>query len=105
MKPSTFSGTLLEGHKGVALEVPFDPSERWGVAAVRLWTGRRGYPVHGRINGMPFESAVVPRSRRHYVLVSDEVREALGLGVGETVDVALTPRSAPAQGSKKNRVR
>jgi hypothetical protein len=64
VKPATFSGELLEGHKGPAVEVPFDPAARSRTSAVPLWRGRRGHPVRGLLNGRAFESVIVPRSRR-----------------------------------------
>lgn len=62
MKQSHFKSELLEGHKGTALEVPFDPKERWSVPARALWPGGRGHPVRGLVNGERFESVVVPGS-------------------------------------------
>jgi hypothetical protein len=91
VKRATFSAEVLEGHKGPAVEVPFDPAARWGTPPVPLWRGRRGHPVRGRLNGRAFESVIVPRSRRFYVLVGAEVPAAFGIEAGETVRVTLQP--------------
>ncbi|HEX5010862.1 MAG TPA: hypothetical protein VFY71_10715 [Planctomycetota bacterium] len=40
-----FRGIILEGHKGAAVPVPFDPVQRWGLPARALWRGRRGHRV------------------------------------------------------------
>ena len=63
MKPIRFRGVLMSGHKGSAFETPFDPGREWGREQVRLWAGRRGYPVQGQLNGVAFRSAIVSRMR------------------------------------------
>jgi hypothetical protein len=86
-----FEAVVLAGHKGLAFELPFDPSARWGISEVRLWPGRRGYPVKGSVNRVRFESAVVPRSRRFFVLVSDEMKRDCRLREGSRVKVSIGP--------------
>ncbi|MEO8584563.1 MAG: VOC family protein [Acidobacteriota bacterium] len=86
-----FTATLLTGHKGTALPVPFDPAAHWNARPVRLRPGRRGYIVHGTLNGRAFESAVVARSRRFFVLVSQQIQDELRLSIGTTVKVSLSP--------------
>lgn len=76
-----FKGTVLAGHKGLAVEVPFEPN----TPARPLWPGRKGHPARGTVNGMKFESAVVPRVRRYWLLLDDE----LGLREGDEVNVSL----------------
>ena len=100
MKPSAFTATLLDGHKGAALEVPFDPASRWNARPVPLRPGRRGTPVHGSLNGRAFESAVVPRSKRFFLLVSQALQAELRLRIGSTVRVSLAPgpRREPVAG-------
>jgi hypothetical protein len=92
-----FKGEILLGHKGAAVEVPFDPAERWGLAAEPLWRGRRGHVVRGRLNGKPFTSSVVPRMKRFWVLVDAEVLRAAKVSVGDTVEVALEPVETPVK--------
>ena len=82
----------MPGHKGVAVEVPFDPAEEWDVEIVRLWRGRKGYPVSGTLNGVRFESAVVRRMRRFFVLIEQPVAREAGARSGEPAAVSLVPR-------------
>lgn len=92
-RAARFTATLLEGHKGAAFEVPFDPAARWGIPARRLRHGRHGHPVRGSVNGVRFESAVVPRARRFFVEIDEKVRSAAKLDVGESVKISIAPRS------------
>ncbi len=94
MKTERFKGTVLSGHKQAAVELPFDPAECWQSPAVPLWPGRRGHPVGGFLNGTPFESAVVSRSKKNWLLIEDQLRERLGIAIGDTVAVSLLPRKA-----------
>ncbi|MDP9360350.1 MAG: MmcQ/YjbR family DNA-binding protein [Acidobacteriota bacterium] len=91
MADARFTAVLLEGHKGAAFEVPFDPADRWDIAPVRLQTGRSGHRVAGKVNGVAFESAVVPRSRKFWVLIDETVREQARLEIGSTAKIALRP--------------
>lgn len=89
-----FSAVLQSGHKQDAVEVPFDPAHAWGIAPVVLWRGRRGHRVHVDCSEVSFDSAVVSRSRRHWLLVEDEVRERAGWQVGDTLALALRPAAS-----------
>lgn len=91
MAVARFTGILLEGHKGAAVEVPFDPRERWNRDAVALWPGRRGWPVAGEVGGVRFESAIVARSRRYWLLVGEDLCRAAKLAVGDSVRLAIDP--------------
>ena len=82
----------MPGHKGVAVEVPFDPAEVWGSQIVRLWRGRKGYLVAGTIDGTRFESAVVRRMRRFFVLIDAAVAREAGARTGATSTLSLLPR-------------
>ena len=93
-----FSATVLDGHKGLAFELPFDPGARWGVSAVRLRAGRRGCRIRASVNAKSFETAVVARSKRFWVLVPDEMQDALGIGPGSMVRVSVEP--LPPAGSR-----
>ena len=97
MKSERFTSVVLAGHKGLAFEIPFDPAERWGVAPVALRPGRRGHPVRGTVDGRPFESAVVSRARRFFVLVSDAMQKEGKLRVGSSVRVSLSAREPEAR--------
>ncbi len=93
MRSKRFSAVVLSGHKGLAFEVPFDPGSRWSVAPVALRPGRRGYRVRGTVNGKPFESAVVSRARRFFVLVTAEMEKSARLREGSSVRVSIRPMS------------
>ena len=92
MKRKRFKAEVLGGHKGYAVEVPFDPSREWNVEPQPLWRGRRGYPVVAKINGVSFESAIVPRQKKLYLLIDSEAKKAAGVEEGSVVQVALEPQ-------------
>lgn len=96
MTPIRFSAPLLGGHKGLAAEVPGDPASLWGVPPRPLWRGRRGHSVLGTINGVPFATAIVPRSQRFWVLVPDDVAEAARATSGDRCDFSLKPEVGEA---------
>lgn len=89
MKQRSFEAVLMSGHKQDAVELPFDPALEWNSRAVAIQPGRRGHRVAGRLNDVAFESWVVARSKRHFVLIEDEVRRRAGVAVGERVRVVL----------------
>ena len=95
MKPERFQAVLLSGHKEAAFEVPFNPEERWDVRSVPIRKGRRGVRVTGTINSIPFESAIVARSRRFFVLVDHEVRERAGVNIGDAARLTIKPAAEP----------
>ena len=82
---------VLEGHKGLAFELPFHPAERWGIPEVSLWPGRRGYRVRCFLGGVRFESAAVPRSKKFFVLVNEAMRKAGRLRAGSAVIATVEP--------------
>jgi Domain of unknown function (DUF1905) len=90
MKKS-FTAELLSGHKQDALEVPFDPAEEWKIQAQPLWRGRRGFPVKARVKGVAFDSNIVPRQRRFFLLIDPVVVESTGLNVGSRIRVIVEP--------------
>jgi hypothetical protein len=91
IKKERFKTVLLPGHKGAAVEVPFDPTKLWAIAARPLWPGRRGHTVRGELNGVSFGSCIVPRSRKFWMLVAEEVQWKAGVSVGDAVSVAVEP--------------
>lgn len=92
MKKKTFKAEVQSGHKEVAVEVPFDPAQVWGLPPKALWHGRRGYAVLGSLNGSQFEeSFIVPRSKRFFMLIDKEMKQAAGVSVGDIVSVAVAP--------------
>lgn len=88
-RSARFRGKLLLGHKGHAVEVRFDPGERWASRARSLRPGRRGFTVDATIGGVTFASAIVSRSKRFWLLVPDDVMERTGAITGEVVSVRV----------------
>ncbi len=95
MRAARFRGEVLAGHKEAAVEVPFDPGERFGSQAVSIRRGRRGHPVRASIGDVSFDGYVVARSRRFWLLLDDDVLRRAEAAVGDTVVVALRPAAAP----------
>ena len=91
MHDVAFESILTSGHKGNAAEVPFDPGARWSLHAQPLWAGRRGFPVNATLDGTGFDSAIVSRSRRFWLLVPTEVSDAAGVAVGEQGSFTVAP--------------
>lgn len=87
-----FVSVVLDGHKGLAFEIPFDPADRWRAAQRQLWPGRRGYRVRGTVNKVRFESVAVSRARKFFVLVTDQMKKAGKLRNGVSVKVSLSQR-------------
>jgi len=89
MKRKTFKAELLAGHKGAAVEVPFDPAAIWGAEAKPLWKGRRGYEVEATLNGVRFESCIVPRQKKFFMLVDSNVLKETGVSTGDVVSTSV----------------
>lgn len=98
MQPEIFQAVLLGGHKENAVKVPFDPGSRWNVAAQPLRPGRRGFPVRASLNGKAFDSAIVPRSRKFWLLVPGEISESAGVSVGGSGVFSVAPADSPKPG-------
>jgi hypothetical protein len=88
-----FRGELLAGHKGCAVEVPFDPAQRFGIEKTRLRPGRFGHRVRGTVNGVPFEGAIVPRMKRFWLELDAATLERAKLAAGDTGTIAIEPAS------------
>ena len=95
MKKKRFKAEILSGHKEDAIEVPFDPMELWGIPAQMLWRGRRGHSVNATVNGFSFESSIVPRQKRFYLLIDAEAAKAARVSAGAVVQVVLEPHATP----------
>jgi hypothetical protein len=89
MKTKKFKAEVLSGHKENAVEVPFDPSEVWGVNPQPVRFGRRGHKVKGSLNGQKFEGFVVPRQKKFYLLIDEALELGAGVAAGDVVEVAL----------------
>lgn len=94
-----FHALVQDGHKGCAVEVPFDPRATWGVEPSVVAYGRvRGIPVRGSAGGASFESCIIRRWGKYFLLLSAEVVENAGLTPGEDVEIAVSPAiSAPSE--------
>jgi len=105
MQTDAFQAVLLSGHKENAAEVPFDPAERWSLAVQQLRPGRRGFPVHASLNGRPFDTAIVSRSRRFWLLVPADISDAANVAVGQSGFFTIAPgnpfKPAPLRGVGK----
>jgi hypothetical protein len=88
----TFKAEVLAGHKDAAIEVPFDPVGAWGVDPKSLWRGRRGHEVKGRLNNCAFESFIVPRSKKFWMIVDEELKRKAKISHGDVVRVSVEPR-------------
>lgn len=89
MKKKKFKAELQGGHKDNAVEVPFDPAETWGIAAVPLWRGRRGHPVQATLNGVSFETFIVPRQQTFFMLVDKDIKKQAGVAAGDVVELTV----------------
>jgi hypothetical protein len=94
MKKRKFKAELQSGHQEDAVEVPFDPAETWGLAPVRLWRGRKGHAVLATLNGVSFETFIVARQRRCFMLVDEDIKQQAGVAVGDIVDITVAPVAA-----------
>jgi hypothetical protein len=91
------TGTILSGHKDAAVEVPFDPAERFGLEPVALRRGRRGHRVRAIARTVRFESEIVPRSKRFWLVLPGSLLEKLRLEPGDRIEVTVEPlRATPA---------
>jgi hypothetical protein len=91
MKPERFAGEIRSGHKQAAVEVPFDPAQRWHLPASPIRPGRRGWFVEVSLGGAWFGSVVVPRSRRFWLVLENDQLLTNGVSVGDPVAVSLRP--------------
>ena len=93
MKKKRFKAELLSGHKGNAVEVPFDPAQQWGIEPQPLWRGRRGHQVLAKINRVSFKSAIVPRQKKFYLLIDAETVKSAEISSAGLVEVSVEPRA------------
>jgi len=54
--------------------------------------GRRGHFVNATVNGFSFESSIVPRQKKFYLLIDAEAGKAARLSEGAVVQMAVEPR-------------
>ena len=94
MKKRKFKAELQAGHKDDAIEVPFDPATTWGIVAAPLWRGRRGHHVLATLNGVSFETFIVPRQQKFFMLVSENIKQEAGVTGGDVVELTVAPAAA-----------
>jgi hypothetical protein len=100
MATQTFQSVLASGHKGDAAQVPFGPGTCWSVSARPLRPGRRGFPVRATLNGHGFESSIVARSRKFWLLVPAAISQGAGIRAGESGSFSVTPAASPGSARK-----
>jgi hypothetical protein len=92
MKQKQFQAEVLSGHKEQnAVEVPFDPAWTWGIDPKPLWRGRKGHEVKGKLNGCAFESFIVPRSKKFWMLIDERLKRKAKVSIGDVVNVSVEP--------------
>jgi hypothetical protein len=92
VKKKKFKAEVLSGHKELsAVEVPFDPAKEWKIEPRPLWRGRRGHPVVAKVNGVEFESAIVPRQKKLYLLIDADSKKEAQVADGDIVQVEVIP--------------
>ena len=92
MKQRKFKAEVLSGHKEQqAVEVPFDPAWAWGIDPKPMRRGRNGHEVKGELNGCAFESFVVPRSKKFWMLIDERLKRKAKVSVGDVVKVSIEP--------------
>ena len=103
MLTKSFQAELLSGHKENAAQVPFDPSAAWSMHTQPLWPGRQGFPVLATLNDEAFESAIVARSKKFWLLVPTAVSELANIQVGGIGAFSVAPnysfKPRPLRGS------
>ena len=83
-----FTTTLQLKDNGVVYAViPFDPREVWGK--------RVRHYITGTLNGEPYEGSLGTRDGIWFFPINKEVRERIGLRVGDEVQVRIEPREKP----------
>lgn len=91
-----FEGVLTGGHKGPAVEFPFDPETELGVPEVALRPGRRGFPVEVLLNGIRFRTEIVSRMGRYFVLIDESLARRAGSKIGSRVRLTVWADGAAA---------
>ena len=62
-----------------------------GLPPKPLWRGRRGHLVNATVNGFSFESSIVPRQKKFYLLIDADAAKAAGVSNGVRVEVVVEP--------------
>ena len=87
-----FEAGLILGHKGVmAVIVPFDPEEGWGLKPVRLAGRRHGWLVTGTVNRVQLDGYIGERWGRFFITIDDELCATAGVKVGDRLKIVVEP--------------
>jgi len=70
--------------------IRFDPGRVWQLHPQAL-RPRRGFRAKARINGCAFDSAIVPRQKRWFLLVDADIARSAGVSVADRVQVTVEP--------------
>lgn len=76
-----------ESSAACAIHFPFDVEQTFGA--------RGRVAVRGTLNGAPFRSSIFKMGGRHFMVVNRKLREASGVGGGETVPVTVERDTEP----------
>ncbi|HEY3225746.1 MAG TPA: DUF1905 domain-containing protein [Planctomycetota bacterium] len=105
-KTEKFRAEVRAGHKGCAVELPFDPARTWGVRPTRVvYQKVKGIAARGTLDGTPFESWIVHRWGNHFLLLGEGLLAEAGVRPGETVELRVGPGSdaGPAGSSRRKK--
>ncbi len=94
----SFHAQILDGHKGAAVIVPFDPAKIWHAepAAVPApW--KKGYLVSGKINRTGFKGWIGNRWGRNFILVDEALLKKARTDIGDVVRMTVSPGKAPVK--------
>jgi hypothetical protein len=86
-----FRGTVCSGHKEDAVEVPFDPAAKWDIKTQPIRAGRRGFAVRAEVGGVAFDSYVVARSKKFWLLLPAQAAPRAAIAAAEVIEVTLCP--------------
>lgn len=91
MSEQRFKGEVLAGRNETTVEIPFDPELVWGISPGPIRPGKRGYAVRASLNGFEFESYIVSRTNKFFLIVEEQPRRAAGVLVGDIVAATIEP--------------
>ncbi|MCE9595139.1 MAG: DUF1905 domain-containing protein [Planctomycetes bacterium] len=98
LRPRRFSAVVLDGHKGCAVQVPFDPAEAWGELPTEVVYQRvRGVPVRGKLEGEAFDSWIILRWKKHFLLLDNTMLRSSTLAPGELASIEVAPRATATE--------
>lgn len=103
-KAKRFHAEILEGHKGAAVIVPFDPAEEWKAKPSAVPAPyKTGHLIKGTLNDEPFEGFIGKRWGRQFILVDAALQKRAGTKAGDVVIVKVSPRTTAAATRSKSK--